>query len=144
MASVTIANVVFCLGQLTIPVDAVLLRRIEWSLEEGNYVWSEDRLNELLSDFVLSRNRFFQPIALEKSLEDFLCENNISYERYRRFLRSSRTTSGAPLLLNALALDQLDSDSTTILLAQRSLAPESLSKAESWDFRIHNVGSSSV
>lgn len=125
MAAVTLAEVVFVLEQLQIPVDAVLLRRVEWSLEEGNTEWSENRLNELLSDFALRRTRFFQPVASEKSLEDFLCENSISYERYRHFLRSLQQPSHAPSLLSALTLDQLDSDSTTILFAQHSLAPES-------------------
>jgi len=126
MAAVTIADVVFALGQLQIPVDAVLLRRIEWSLEEGNYAWSEDRLNELLSDFALRRSRFFQPFASEKSLEDFLCENSISYERYRHFLRSSQQAPHGPSLLNVFTLDQLDCNITTILFAQRSPTPDSI------------------
>lgn len=126
MAAVTIADVVFVLEQLQVNVDAQLLRRIEWSLEGGNYTWSEDRLNELLSDFALRRSRFFQPFASERSLEDFLCENGISYEHYRQFIRSFQQASHVPSLLNALALDQLDCDSTTIVFAQRSPAPDTI------------------
>ena len=126
MASVTIAEVVFALEQLQIPLDAVLLRRIEWSLEEGNYAWSEDRLNALLSDFALSKGRFSQPFSSGKSLEDFLCEMGVSYERYRSFLRSFQQVSHSPSLLSVLTLDQLDCDSTTILFAQRSPVLDSI------------------
>src|SRR2546425_117453 len=121
MAELTVEDVVFTLKELGIELNSKLLRRIEWSLGEGNYDRSEERLKEELSDFVLRKSRFRYLVASEISLDDFLCEKGISLAQYRQLIHSLSTPSHYPSLLNTTALESFDSDSSILRFAQHNL-----------------------
>jgi len=129
MAELTVVDVIFALKQLQINADSKLLRRIEWTLGKGNHEYSEERLRDELSDFVLRRSRSWRPFLAEMSLDDFLCDEGISLQSYHQFYRSLNSYSSQPPLLNTVALDSLDENSSIVTFAQNHPAQDVILKA---------------